>query len=61
MGHRLGHFGHLVIWSKSFLVVKIRHYNKYFIFIYSELMTESENENDHFDLDHFDHVFVTFP
>ena len=21
-------------------------------------MTESENENDHFDLDHFDHVFI---
>ena len=21
-------------------------------------MTESENENDHFDLDHFDHMFV---
>ena len=20
-------------------------------------MTESENENDHFDLDHFDHIF----
>ena len=22
-------------------------------------MTESENENDHFDLDHFDHFFAT--
>ena len=21
-------------------------------------MTESENENDHFDLDHFDHFFL---
>ena len=29
---------------------------KYLIFIYSEQMTHSENENDHFDLDHFDHV-----
>ena len=25
------------------------------IYYYSEQMTESENENDHFDLDHFDH------
>ena len=33
-----------------------RHYNKYYIFIYSEQMTQSENENDHFDLDHFDRV-----
>jgi len=44
----------LVIWSfgqNRFRDVKIRHYNKYFIFIYSEQMTESENENDHFDLD----------
>ena len=31
-------------------------YNKYFIFIYSEQMTQCENENDHFDLDHFDHI-----
>ena len=23
-------------------------------------MTESENENDHFDLDHFDHFFCLF-
>ena len=23
-------------------------------------MTQSRNENDHFDLDHFDHLFVTF-
>jgi len=30
-------------------------YNKYFIFIYSEPNDTSENENDHFDLDHFDH------
>ena len=22
-------------------------------------MTQSENENDHFDLDHFDHIFAT--
>ena len=28
------------------------------IFIYSEQMTQSENENDHFDLDHFDHFFI---
>ena len=28
------------------------------IIYYSEQMTESENENDHFDLDHFDHMFV---
>ena len=50
----------LVIWSfgqNHFRDVKIRHYNKYFIFIYSEQMTESENENDHFDLDHFDQHF----
>ena len=57
MGHRLGHFGHLVIWSKSFLVVKIRHYNKYFIFIYSEQMTESKIHFDQNDHDHFDQIW----
>ena len=25
------------------------------LYLYSEQMTQSENENDHFDLDHFDH------
>ena len=52
----VGHFGHLVIWSKSIFEVSKRHYNKYYIFIYSEQMTQSENENDHFDLDHFDRI-----
>jgi len=37
-----------------------RHYNKYFIFIYSEQMTQSRNENDHFDLDHFDQAACLF-
>ena len=52
-----GHFGHLVIWSKSFSACQNLHYNNKYIYIYyySEQMTESENENDHFDLDHFDH------
>ena len=40
----------------DFASVKIRHYNKYSIFIYSEQNDISENENDHFDHDHFDHV-----
>jgi hypothetical protein len=31
---------------------------KYLIFIYSEQMTHSENENDHFDLDHLDHILA---
>ena len=31
------------------------------IFIYSEQMTHSENENDHFDLDHLDHIWVMCP
>ena len=34
---------------------------KYLIFIYSEQMTHSENENDHFDLDHLDHIFAMCP
>ncbi len=39
-----------------FTLVKILHYNKYlYLYIVSQ-MTESEIENDHFDLDHFDHV-----
>ena len=52
----------LVIWSfgqNRFCIVKIRHYNKIFIFYYSEQMTESKNENDHFDLDHFDQVLAS--
>ena len=51
----------LVIWSfgqNRFQSVKIRHYIiNILIFIYSEQMTESENENDHFDLDQNDHAF----
>ena len=40
-----------------FTLVKILHYNKYlYLYIVSQ-MTESEIENDHFDLDHFDHAF----
>ena len=50
-----GHFGHLVIWSKSFSACQNPHYNNKYIYYYSEQMTESKNENDHFDLDHFDH------
>ena len=34
---------------------------KYLIFIYSEQMTHSENENDHFDLDHLDHILAMRP
>ena len=34
---------------------------KYLIFIYSEQMTHSENENDHFDLDHLDHILAMGP
>ena len=34
---------------------------KYLIFIYSEQMTHSENENDHFDLDHLDHILAMCP
>ena len=50
-----------VIWSFGHLVKMISELSKsstiykYLIFIYSEQMTHSENGNDHFDLDHFDH------
>ena len=50
-----------VIWSLGHLVKMISELSKsstiykYLIFIYSEQMTHPENENDHFDLDHFDH------
>jgi len=64
----LKNFRGAVIWSFGHLVkivfanVKIRHYIKYFIFIYSEQNDKSENENDHFDLDHFDHILrLSFP
>ena len=50
-----GHFGHLVIWSKSFSACQNPHYNNKYIYYYSEQMTESENENDLLDLDHRDH------
>ena len=55
-----GHFGHLVIWSKSFFDCQNPHYKyKYLnIYIYSEQKTESEIHFDHFDFDHFDHVIV---
>ena len=48
----------LVIWSfgqNRFPLVKIPTINIDIYLYYSEQMTESENENDHFDLDHFDH------
>ena len=48
----------LVIWSfgqNRFRDVKIPTIIINIIYYYSEQMTESENENDHFDLDHFDH------
>jgi hypothetical protein len=52
-------FGHLVKMiselSKSSTIYK------YLIFIYSEQMTHSENENDHFDLDHLDHILTMRP
>ena len=54
-------FGHLVIWSfgqNDFELSKSSTIYKYLIFIYSKQMTHSENENDHFDLDHFD---LSFP
>ena len=61
MQHETTLCGHLVIWSfgqNRFQSVKIRHYIiNILIFIYSEQMTESENENDHFDLDQNDHAF----
>ena len=47
-------FGHLV--KIVFWLSKSSTINNKYIYYYSELMTESENENDHFDLDHFDHV-----
>ena len=51
-------FGHLVIWSKSFSKCQNPPlYINILIFIYSEQMTESENENDHFDHDQNDHAF----
>jgi len=57
---KCGHFGHLVIWSKSFSKCQNPPlYNKY-LFIYSEQMTESKNENDHFDLDHFDQIIFAY-
>ena len=55
-----------VIWSLGHLVKMISELSKsstiykYLIFIYSEQMTHSENENDHFDLDHFDHICFLF-
>ena len=50
--------GHLVIWSfgqNRFQVSKSSTIYKIYLYIVSE-MTESENENDHFDLDHFDQI-----
>ena len=52
-----------VIWSfgqNDFELSKSSTIYKYLIFIYSEQMTHSENENDHFDLDHFDHICFLF-
>ena len=51
----------LVIWSlgqNDSELSKSSTIYKYLIFIYSEQMTHSENENDHFDLDHLDHILV---
>ena len=51
--------GHLVICHLVKMISELSKSStiyKYLIFIYSEQMTHSENENDHFDLDHFDHV-----
>ena len=56
-----------VIWSLGHLVKMISELSKsstiykYLIFIYSEQMTHSENENDHFDLDHLDHILAMCP
>ena len=46
--------GHLV--KIDFRSVKTDTIIKYIYLYYSEQMTESENKNDHFDLDHFDRV-----
>ena len=53
-----------VIWSFGHLVKIVfkcqnppLYINILYLYIVSE-MTESENENDHFDLDHFDHFFA---
>ena len=46
--------GHLV--KIDFRSVKTDTIIKYIYLYYSEQMTQSENENDHFDLDHFDRV-----
>ena len=40
--------------------VKNRHYNINILFIYSEQMTASEIDFDHFDLDHFDREKLDF-
>ena len=54
----------LVIWSfgqNDSELSKSSTIYKYLIFIYSEQMTHSENENDHFDLDHLDHILAMCP
>ena len=50
--------GHLVICHLVKMLSKSSTIYKYLIFIYSEQMTHSENENDHFDLDHLDHILA---
>ncbi len=46
----------MVIWSKSKTGCQNPHYNINILFIYSELMTESEIENDQNDHDRHDRV-----
>ena len=56
-----GHFGHGHFGQNDFELSKSSTIYKYLIFIYSEQMTHSENENDHFDLDHLDHILAMCP
>ena len=56
--------GHLVICHLVKMISELSKSStiyKYLIFIYSEQMTHSENENDHFDLDHLDHILAMCP
>ena len=56
--------GHLVICHLVKMISELSKSStiyKYLIFIYSEQVTHSENENDHFDLDHLDHILAMCP
>ena len=50
-----GHFGHLVIWSKSFSACQNLHYNNKYIYYYSEQMTNPKMKMTILTLTNFDH------